>query len=413
VERGAVAAAPVGGERAGRKTLARWAPLAASALAAAAYVVAEPHTADLAAAVYRADLGFETFNEKWYGGHHTPGYSVLVPPLAWLLGPWLVAALATVAAVELFRRLLDNPWATGFFAANAVLSLYAGRVPFAVGVAVGLGALLAERKGHPRWAIALGLLTPLASPVAGVFLAFGALVWRKWWLAVAGLAPAVALAVAFPTGGSFPFEAGSFWPALAFALLTAALAPKGMVRTGALLYAVALVAAFVLPTPMGGNAVRLGMLFLGPALVLVAPRHAAVLAVPLLVWTAIPAVRDLDAAAGDPSTRASYWTPVARLPGPVEVVFTRNHWEAAHVAKHTPIARGWERQLDRERNALFYEGRLTPERYRRWLRSKGVRYVVLPDAELDYSARAEARLVARILREVRRTRHLKVYEAPG
>ena len=71
----------------------------------------------------------------------------------------------------------------------------------------------------------------------------------------------------------------------------------------------------------------------------------------------------------------------------VEVPFTHNHWEAAHLASAVPLARGWERQLDEKANALFYDGRpLTPARYQRWLRDAGVRWVALPDAPLDYSA---------------------------
>ena len=61
-----------------------------------------------------------------------------------------------------------------------------------------------------------------------------------------------------------------------------------------------------------------------------------------------------------------------------------------------PLARGWERQLDEKANPLFYDGRpLTPERYHRWLRESAVRWVALPDAPLDYSAEAEARLLER------------------
>ena len=61
-----------------------------------------------------------------------------------------------------------------------------------------------------------------------------------------------------------------------------------------------------------------------------------------------------------------------------------------------PLARGWERQLDEKANPLFYDGLpLTPERYHRWLRESAVRWVALPDAPLDYSAEAEARLLER------------------
>ena len=421
-------------------------PLLVAAAAAVVYALLEPHTADVAAAVFRADLfadhGWSVWNPQWYAGHHTPPYSLLAPPLAALVGPWALAAAATVAAVAAFQGIAHG--ATGprgpagprraagsllaptarrpaarareaharadlaavAFALTAAANLFAGRVPFGLGLAVGLAALLAAVRGRWGPAFALALLAPLCSPVAAAFLALAGAAWaiddrgaRPALLAAAALAPALVLAVAFPTGGAFPFEAGSFWPAAAFALAALAVVPAGPVRIGLVLWALALVAAFALATPVGGNAVRLGMLFLGPVLVLVArPRAAAWLAVPAVAWAAVPAVRDLAAAAGDPSTRSAYWAPldhwlVAR-PGRVEIAFTRNHWEAAHVARRTPLARGWERQLDRRHNALFYDGRLTAARYERWLRGLAIRYVVLSPAELDPSARAEARLIA-------------------
>jgi hypothetical protein len=158
---------------------------------------------------------------------------------------------------------------------------------------------------------------------------------------------------------------------------------------------------------MGGNAARLGMLFGGPVLACVLhgrrARVLAVLALPLLYWSIAPAVRDVAAAAGDPSTSAAYYAPLlrfldsARNPGTppprIEIVFTRNHWEAARVAPHIPIARGWERQVDRKVNKLFYKPGLTAEAYRTWLERTGVRWVALPDAKLDYSAKAEAQLI--------------------
>jgi hypothetical protein len=59
------------------------------------------------------------------------------------------------------------------------------------------------------------------------------------------------------------------------------------------------------------------------------------------------------------------------------------------------LARGWERQLDRYRNPLFYEESvpLTAQRYREWLDSNSVSYVALPDAKADYSAEREAALL--------------------
>ena len=78
------------------------------------------------------------------------------------------------------------------------------------------------------------------------------------------------------------------------------------------------------------------------------------------------------------------------------MVATVDHWEARWVAPHVMLARGWERQLDRGRNGLFYEKAAEPLNaltYRRWLDEQAVSYVALPDSPLDYSAKREAALV--------------------
>ena len=129
-------------------------------------------------------------------------------------------------------------------------------------MAIGLGAVLAAARGRHGWACALAALSSVASPVAGAFVALAAAAWwlerPRWWpvaLAAGGLGPAVALAVAFPEGGSFPFVASSFWPALAASVAVGLAIPRDarVVRIGIALYAVAIVASFVLATPMGGN----------------------------------------------------------------------------------------------------------------------------------------------------------------
>ena len=75
---------------------------------------------------------------------------------------------------------------------------------------------------------------------------------------------------------------------------------------------------------------------------------------------------------------------------------TKNHWEAADLAKVVPLARGWERQLDQKANPIFYDGEtLTAARYHAWLRENAVRWVALPTAPLDYSARDEALVLER------------------
>jgi hypothetical protein len=75
--------------------------------------------------------------------------------------------------------------------------------------------------------------------------------------------------------------------------------------------------------------------------------------------------------------------------GRVEIPSTYRHWEAAYAAPDLSLARGWERQLDRAYNPIFYADELDPHAYRRWLADNGVAYVALPDTQLDDSSLLE------------------------
>src|SRR5437763_8016691 len=83
-----------------RPNLKRTAPTLLAALLATVYVIVSPPSFDLAAHLFRAKLfraeGFGLWNNWWYGGHHTVGYSVLFPPISALLSPQLAAGLAAV-----------------------------------------------------------------------------------------------------------------------------------------------------------------------------------------------------------------------------------------------------------------------------------------------------------------------------
>jgi len=78
----------------------------------------------------------------------------------------------------------------------------------------------------------------------------------------------------------------------------------------------------------------------------------------------------------------------------VEVVPARDHREAAALAAHVNMARGWNRQLDVERDRLFYEQELPASSYRAWLDEWAVAYVVLPHGRIDGPAKKEAALIA-------------------
>ncbi len=154
------------------------------------------------------------------------------------------------------------------------------------------------------------------------------------------------------------------------------------------------------------------------------------LAPALLYWQLNAPLTDFVAAESSAAVSESYYAPLLRElrmlgvggaahPARIEVVPTAAHWEARFVAARVMIARGWERQLDRYRNALFYRSAaLSPSEYREWLYAQGISYVALPDAPIDYSGRAEARLVAggragSFLREVWRSPHWRLFAVPG
>jgi hypothetical protein len=432
-----------------------------AAALAVGYLILAPSSGDLAAASYRSDLlaraGFTLWDNSWYGGHHLLAYSLLAPALGALIGAQLLAALSIVLASALFARLIEGrfparaTWlASAWFALGASIALLSNRVPFDLGLPIALGALLLARRGRLGPALVLAVLASLASPVDGAFLALASIAWalagpqrgRPALLALVALAPVALLNLAFPEGGTQPFVASAFFPALAAVFAIGALIPRERraLRIGALLYALALVGSYVLPTSVGGNADRLGalvgapvtaLLLLGGSTVGRRPRLLLAAAPLLLYWQANAPVADFAASQRDvQATRASYYAPLlAELrsleigyggppmrPARIEVVPLSDHWEARWVAPHIMIARGWERQLDTLRNAVFYDDpeRLTAERYRAWLSAQAISYVALPDAPLDYSASAEASLLRSAarpswLREVWRSAHWRLF----
>ncbi|MGK2938221.1 MAG: hypothetical protein ACSLFR_10530 [Solirubrobacteraceae bacterium] len=418
-----------------------------AAAGAVAYLLLAPRSADLIAQLYRAEIlredGAWLWDAGWFAGHQLPAYSVLYPLLGALLGARVVGALAVMAAAFLFGRLAvvhrgeAGRVAAIWFAAVAVAALWTGRITFLLGAAVALGAALALARNRPVLTGVLAALSALASPVAGLFAALGAVAWglgEKRYatgaaLAAAGLAPILVLNVLFGEGGTFPFAPGAFWPALAATVLVGVLLPaeERVLRIGVALYAVLLILAFALPTAVGGNATRLGGLLAGPVLALALSgrrdRVLVVAAIPLVWWSLYPPVADWVRGRDDPALHASFHAPLVGFlqkqsgqPFRVEVVPTADKGEALYVARSVPLARGWERQLDREDGPLFYQDTLDPKAYRRWLYARAVRFVALPDAPIDPASEPEARLLRRPpswLREVWSTSDWRVFAVRG
>ena len=278
------------------------------------------------------------------------------------------------------------------------------------------------------------MATAGASPVVSAFLALvfaglGVDVDRRPAPAVrgpvgAGGGPGAGVALLFPQGGTFPFR----WPALVATLVACLgvglLVPRQhrLVRTVAAMYALASVAVFLVPSPLGANLTRFGMYAAGPVLVALVPRRAAiaVLGPLLLFWQWSPSFDAILRAGRDASTERAFYVPLLQHLGSVdaenrrtEVVPTARHWETAFVAGTFPIARGWERQLDIRFKALFYDDDLTAEAYHQWLLDEGVDRVALADAPLDNAGEQEAALLEQglpFLRPVWSDRHWRVWE---
>jgi hypothetical protein len=450
--------APRGGERRfGLRRIDPWhvAPVAVAIAFAVVYLIWEPRTVDLAAHTFRAELfgeeGFTIWNGQWYGGHHTPAYSIISPPLAWLLGPPLALAIAAVASAALFPPLARGAfgahrarWGSVWFGVGTATLLFTARLPFALGVAFGLAALLALQRRHYGWAIAFAVLCPLGSPVAGLFLAMAGVsvalaaprdkTQRNEGLAiaVAAFVPPLFLAWAFPEGGWAPFPFSAYLPIPAFALACLIVLPRKerALRWGAALYGIGSTVALVIETPMGGNAVRLGALFGGPVLLCALwgrPIMRRMWAWPLLAvgfaslafWQWSPAVRDVIKYLEDPAAKSDYFEPLRAflytLPDQrrVEIPFTRSHWEGAEVATEVPLARGWLRQLDTGLHPIFYKGEINRLTYASWLSDNAVRYVALPSAKPDKSSYRERALIEQGLPYLRlrwKSRDWRVYE---
>src|SRR4051794_33156334 len=428
-----------GQRRTPRIALARLAPVVAAVVVAAVWLAVRPHTVDMAAHMFRAELfgeeGFTIWNGLWYGGHHTPAYSVLFPPLAWLLGPWLAGAPFTIAAAAFFEPLARGRWgerarwSTLWFGLGTGALLFTGRLPFAMGVALGLASLLALQRDRRGVAIAAAVASGLASPVAALFLTLAAVAARGGELAVAAFLPPALLATAFPEGGYMPFDFTTYAPIPLLTIGALVVLPRKerVLRTGAVLYGLATTAAFFVHTPMGSNAVRLGALIAAPLALAAATRprtRAGMTAFALMLacltfWQWSSAARDFLASQNEPSAKTSYYKPLLDFlatqrpeDGRVEIPFTRSHWEAAVVAPHFPLARGWERQLDAGRNPLFYEGILSNFTYANWLAEHAVHFVALPDVKPDTSSFKERGLIEHdppYLRLIKRLPHWRIY----
>jgi hypothetical protein len=312
-------------------------------------------------------------------------------------------------------------------AALAVLAagpLFTGTYSYALGLAALLGAVRALQAGRTWVAVACAALTLGFSPLAFVLLCLvltAALASRRRanrgaLLMAAALAVLVAAELAalalFPYDGVYPFSGRALLAALGVGVLGVALSLRARharpLTAFFVLWMLASAAAFALPTPLGANLVRVQLLAF-PLMLLTAllaelrPRPLVALALAAaLAYNVVPYALMATERTTSVLRHRTAWAPALAFlrahDGPnfrVEVVPTREHWEAYYVpAAGFALARGWYRQIDLAQNPLLYRKRIAPAAYRAWLRRNAIRFVLLPSAGLDGSgALPEARLL--------------------
>ena len=431
---------------------------AAAALLASLLVWLGPPGADLAAHAYQRTVflqdGFALWNNFWYAGRYSfVTYSLIYYPLAALLGIKLLAVATVATAALAFAMILSREWgpvarwSSWTFAVVWSGIVLSAAFPFALGAALALLAIWALQSGS-RWTFGgLAALTAAASPLAFLLLALvlagiGVARWREGRRLIVPAAIVAAMGAIeailwrlFPDGGRYPFSWQELMAACTFCLLGASLTWRveraRVLRWLFIIYLGACLAAFAIPSSLGENVDRLRYVAVPVAVLSLSlrrwrPLPVALVALGLAVsWNITPLAFSFVKTSADPASSPAYWQPAINflhrhlgLSYRVEAVDTAGHWDAVYLPRAgIPLARGWFRQNDFPQNRLLYRDDELPNgAYLQWLRSLGVRYVVLTDAPPDYSARAEASLLRSGrsgLTRVMKTRHLSIYEVPS
>jgi hypothetical protein len=387
-----------------RRVVPVWPTLAASANALAVYLV-RPNVADLQAALARESAAAHgvglTYWFQWFGGGATPGnYSILTPYLSSLIGALLLGVLATLVITPLTAAALVGTRYAGsgtWIATIAFgLNIWSGRIPFAVGCAVGVAALIGVRRHIWALAVVGSIVAALCSPVCGVFVALalvGAIVVEPAYRRIAFSAGALCLvtlslvAVYFGSPGPQPYsDRQSLITAGTAAIMLAARPPKSvrLVLIGTMIAAVALT---LFPNGLGSNFLRFPLVCL-PGVVVASARSRRVVAVlcvvPALAFLAQLTVSDLKLAR-TPAASASYYSPLIgelhTLPQlanyRLEVVQdVQLHTAAYALINHVALAGGWETQQQNALNGLLRSPTLLdPASYKLWLDNTAVGYI--------------------------------------
>src|SRR5262245_6095206 len=208
-----------------------------AACGAAVVVKLGPPGTDLAAHVYQRGVwlhsGFALWDNFWYAGRYTfVTYSLGFYPLAATVGITVVAIASAAAASAAFAVLVDRewpsvgPWPAIAFTLVWPVSIFSGALPYELGVALGLWALVALQAGR-RWVFgvlvaATFAASPLAFALFGVVVVLGiGLARRRLNRFALGVVAGTALVGGilwrmFPDAGRFPFPPAELCAVLVF-----------------------------------------------------------------------------------------------------------------------------------------------------------------------------------------------------
>jgi hypothetical protein len=387
------------------------AALVFSVLAAAAFAVTRPPVGDFWAARAHESAVLHgvglTYWFSWFDGTVPGSYSVLAPLVTRFVDAGVVGAASTVVVTLLCHRLVRGSrhatLATWAAALGATASLWSGRIPFAMGTALMLLALLAVRGRH-RWLSALsGVVTTLVSPVSGAFLVlglFGVVVHDPARRGVAIVAAGASGASLIGLAGYFGIPGPEGFPVLHVLLVAATLGlmllarPVNYVRAVLLISLPLLVVLAAVPNGVGTNFERFAWLCLPVAVIATAQvrlRWAALAAGTALTCSVVGTAHDLYVAAKPMSSEtylAGLIAELDRTPGlttyRLEVVPDGTHVAAYALLNHAMLARGYETQTDNAQDAALASPQLDATTYRHWLDTSAVGYVALDRVTLKH-----------------------------
>ncbi|HUZ99615.1 MAG TPA: hypothetical protein VMU74_09670 [Gaiellaceae bacterium] len=421
---------------------------------AAGILLFGPPPGDAPAHLYRTLLvrrGDFVWDNLWFEGvYPLADYSVLYYLPAALVGNLALVLVSATLSAWLFARILlerwgeQAKWPARIGGVLCAAPAFTGLFAYSLGLVAMLGAIRALQRGRVGVYGLLAALTLGFSPLAFLFLllllaaSFCAhprvnrhnLVVGAIGVGLAGFE--VYLLKLFPSPGVYPFNHYDFASLLALCLCGALLArraPGGRVIVAFfLLWAAAAIFAFSKASPIGDNITRLRSLVL-PLMLLTGiltrfrPRWLAVLAISgALGYNLVPYFMLIPYRLDTRPQHRAFWQPALtfldrnEVPSyRVEVVETAGNWESYWFPRDGfALVRGWYRQLDLARNPVLFNSSSSGAAYIRWLRSVGVRYVVVPHTTLDPRVgTSELRLVEHAgpqLRPVLAAPTLTVYE---